>query len=213
MIYLIGGPPKCGKTTLAKQFSKSVGIPWVSTDTLQNVIKTYTTNHNFTTSFPLSSVSYETNDERYAKNTSSEIINAYQQQAKTVYAAVKAFVQSELTDENDYIIEGYHIAPELIGNLTSDFPCLIIGIVLIKKNADEFIDSIHKSTTPNDWILTKTKDETTFPKIAAMVVDYAAQLEVESKKYSIKVICTDGDFAMQLTVAEKYLESKGIDLL
>lgn len=35
MIYLIGGPPKCGKTTLAKQLAKKLGIQWVATDTLE----------------------------------------------------------------------------------------------------------------------------------------------------------------------------------
>ena len=47
MIYLIGGPPKCGKTTLAKRLSKSLGIPWVSTDTLQCVIKPYINRKDF----------------------------------------------------------------------------------------------------------------------------------------------------------------------
>lgn len=41
MIYLIGGPPKCGKTTLAKKLSKELGIQWVVSDTLQVVVREY----------------------------------------------------------------------------------------------------------------------------------------------------------------------------
>ena len=41
MIYLIGGPPKCGKTTLTKKLSKELGIQWVASDTLQVVAREY----------------------------------------------------------------------------------------------------------------------------------------------------------------------------
>ncbi|OGF22453.1 hypothetical protein A2Y83_04145 [Candidatus Falkowbacteria bacterium RBG_13_39_14] len=41
MIYLIGGPPRCGKTTLAKEMSKKLRIPWVSTDALEVVTRAY----------------------------------------------------------------------------------------------------------------------------------------------------------------------------
>ncbi len=39
MIYLIGGPPRCGKTTLAKEMSKKLEIPWISSDALEVVVK------------------------------------------------------------------------------------------------------------------------------------------------------------------------------
>ena len=42
MIYLIGGPPKCGKTTLAKKLAGKYQIPWISADTLQNIVWAYT---------------------------------------------------------------------------------------------------------------------------------------------------------------------------
>jgi 2-phosphoglycerate kinase len=210
MIYLIGGPPKCGKTTLAKQLSKSAGIPWVSTDTLQNVIKPYIAEQDFAAKFPLSSMNNESNDEKYAQNTTNEIINAYQQQAKTVYDAVKAFVASEIADGNDYVIEGYHVEPVLIKELTTRYPDMIRGIIVIKKDVNKFLEDIHKSTTPNDWILARTKDEATFPKIAAMIMEYGAQLEREAEQQAIKVICTDGDFANQLQEASVYLLNSSV---
>ncbi|MFA6503887.1 MAG: AAA family ATPase [Patescibacteria group bacterium] len=41
MIYLIGGPPRSGKTTLAKFASKKLGIPWISCDTLEVIAGAY----------------------------------------------------------------------------------------------------------------------------------------------------------------------------
>jgi cytidylate kinase len=67
MIYLIGGPPKCGKTTLAKRLSKSKGIPWVSTDTLQCVIKPYMNKKDFSKIFPTNYQRGKNNDEKYSE--------------------------------------------------------------------------------------------------------------------------------------------------
>ena len=74
MIYLIGGPPKCGKTTLAKRLSKLKGIPWVSTDTLQNVIKPYISKEDFARKFPNSQLTGESNDEKYTKYINNELL-------------------------------------------------------------------------------------------------------------------------------------------
>ena len=206
MIYLIGGPPKCGKTTLAKQLSKSAGVPWVSTDTIQNVIKPYIPKNDFATMFPSSTMRFDSNDEKYAKHTSSEIVDAYRCQARTVCAAIEAFVDSEVTDGNDYIIEGFHVEPELIVKLRSKYPELIRGTLVVKKDADAFIKNIHQSKTPNDWIRSKTNDETiTFPRIAAMVVDYGIQLEKDAEENDVTVFGVDQGFESQLHNAANYL--------
>ena len=74
MIYLIGGPPKCGKTTLAKTLSKSLGIPWVSTDTLQCVIKPYMNKKTISKKFPTNYQRGNNNDEKYSKFSSNQCI-------------------------------------------------------------------------------------------------------------------------------------------
>lgn len=209
MIYLIGGPPKCAKTTLAKRFSKTASIPWVSSDTLQNVIKPYIPEQDFAANFPSSSMRYDSNDEKYAQQTTEEIVGAYRQQAKTVYDAIESFVASEIADGNDYIIEGFHVEPELIARLTSQFPDQVRGVLVVKIDAKLFIEDINKSTTPNDWIHTRTKDNPiTFPKIAAMVSEYSQQLKAEAQRYDLKVLEFDHDFDDQLEVAIGYLTNK-----
>ena len=39
MIYLIGGPPRVGKTRLAQQLGRRLGIGWLSLDTLRFVLR------------------------------------------------------------------------------------------------------------------------------------------------------------------------------
>ena len=205
MIYLIGGAPKCGKTTLAKQLSSSAGISWIATDNLQDSIKPYVSEEEFDRKFPASSMKYVNIDEKYAINSTSQIIAAYREQAKTMSLAIEAFVKSAILDGNDYIIEGYHIEPDLISRLTLEFPKEVKGILLIKKDPGAFLKNIAKSSTPNDWIKSQTKNPETFEKIAKMVTEYGSQLENNAAEANIKVFHTDQYFEIQLTKIEEYM--------
>jgi 2-phosphoglycerate kinase len=205
MIYLIGGPPKCGKTTLAKTLSKSLGIPWVSTDTLQCVIKPYMNEEDSLKKFPTNYQRGKDNDEKYSKFSSKEIIEAYQQQAKTVYQAIDMFAICEITDGNDFIIEGYHIEPELVTELIRKYPEKIKSIFLVKSDKEKFVGDIKKSTTPNDWIIARTKNEETYQKIATMICEYGNFFEKESEKHGFRVLNMDDDFDNRIKKATEYL--------
>ena len=205
MIYLIGGPPKCGKTTLAKRLSKSKGIPWVSTDTLQCVIKPYMNRSDFSKKFPTSYQRGKDNDEKYSQYSTNEIVEAYQQQAKTSYQAIDMFTICEITDGNDFIVEGYHIEPELIAKLSSKYPDKIKSIFLVRSDKEKFVCDIKKSTTPNDWIIARTKNEETYRKIANMICEYGNFFKKESKKYGFKTLNMDNDFNNHIEDAVNYL--------
>ena len=205
MIYLIGGPLKCGKTTLAKKLSKSRGIPWMSTDTLQNVIKPYMNKADFSKKFPTSHQRGKSNDEKYSKYSMEEIIEAYQQQAKTVYEAIDMFTICEITDGNDFIVEGYHVEPELVADLNSKYPNKVKSVFLIKSDEEKFVADIEKTTTPNDWIIARTDREATYKKIAKMICEYGKSFEKKSKKHGFKVLNMDDDFDNQISEAIEYL--------
>ena len=205
MIYLIGGPPKCGKTTLAKKLSKSERIPWVSTDTLQCVIMPFMNKKDLLEKFPTSTQRCNNNDEKYDKYSTNEIIDAYQKQAKTSYKAIDMFAISEITEGNDFIIEGYHVEPELIVDLQSKYPNKIKSVFLVKANEEKFIDNINKSTTPNDWIIERTNNKETYNKISKMICEYSKIIEKECKKHGFKVVNMDDDFDNKIVEAIEYL--------
>src|SRR3989344_1580098 len=119
MIYLIGGPPKCGKTTLSKKLSKKLGIPWISADTLQTIAKEYTNKKDISKKFPWSTIRKikKSNDIAFGEYTSKEIVKLYTTQAKVTYGAIDMVSICEITDGNDYIIEGYQVEPQLVSAL------------------------------------------------------------------------------------------------
>ncbi len=202
MIYLIGGPPKCGKTTLAKKLAKKLGIQWVSSDTLEVVGMDYVVKYaprKFNQLYPHSAMKGKTNDETYSLASPKQIAKNYIKQAKATYAAIDMFSICEITDGNDYIIEGYHVTPELAAQLIKKYGRKHFKVLfLVKSDLEKFISDVKKSSTPNDWILKKTKKNKTLPKIAGMICYYGTFLEKEAEKYKFKVMNMDEDFEGKL---------------
>lgn len=197
MIYLIGGPPKCGKTTFAKALSKELDIPWISADTLQTIGRAYSSKRDDIKKYPHAAIrkGNRNNDEFYQKYSAKKIVAAYIKQAKTTGLAIDMTAICEIADGNDYIIEGYQVEPILAAKLSKKygqekFTCLF----LTKTDSKLFVQNLKKSTTPNDWILTNTKKEETFKKIAEMVKVYSVYFRVEAKKYRFRCLDLSHNF-------------------
>ena len=211
MIYLIGGPPRCGKTTLAKKMSKKLGIPWISTDTLENIVGAYWTKEELVKNRPYSQLRRKDgdkhNDTFYNKYSTQKIISVLKGQARPIFKAIEMVVVCELTDGNDYIIEGYHIVPSVVARLVKKYGEKNVKTVfLTKTNALKFASNVKKSTTPNDWLLVLTKKEETFLKVGEMIAEYSKDFEVEAKKYGLKVFKMDNDFNKKIIEAINYLK-------
>ena len=210
MIYLIGGPPKCGKTTLTKKLSKELQIPWISTDALQVVAMAYLSKVELQKKFPWSEVRKKThriNDELYNNYQPKQIIKLYRTAAKSTYPALDAICASKVADGINYILEGLHIEPKFAAQLIKKFGRKnITAIFLVKKDEKSFIKNIEKSSTPNDWIIAKTKErKLIYPKIAKMICAYGTVIEKEAREYGFRCMVLDGDFKKQLQKAIKLL--------
>lgn len=210
MIYLIGGPPKCGKTTLAKKLSIKLGIQWVASDTLQVVAREYVSKYvskkEIDKLYPHNALKGKTNDETYSLSTPKQIAKNYIKQAKVSYDAIDMFSICEITDGNDYIIEGYHVTPQLAARLIKQYGHKNFRVLfLYKADVEKFVKDVTKSSTPNDWILRKTKEKETLHKIAEMIAYYGQFFGTEAKKYGFSVLNMDKDFGGQLVKAMNLL--------
>ena len=56
MIYLIGGAPRCGKTTFSKRLAAKKRIPWISTDLIESIVAEYMSPAERQKGFPLANV-------------------------------------------------------------------------------------------------------------------------------------------------------------
>jgi 2-phosphoglycerate kinase len=211
MIYLIGGSPKCGKTTLAKKLSRSLGAPWISTDSLQSVVQAYTNKKDIPKKFPWSTIRKGTiriNDIAYNTYSADEIIKLYRTQARSVFLAIEMMAVCEITDGNDLIIEGYHIEPSLVIKLRKKYGKKnICGVFLVKTDVEKFVRDIEKTSTPNDWIIARTENKDTYLKIAEMICKYGKFFKNDAKNKRLAVFNLDDNFNGRIKGAITHLKN------
>ncbi len=194
MIYLIGGPPRCGKTTLAKK----LGLPWISADTLEGIVRDYTPKAELDRLFPKNAMRRKlknsSNDQMYGAYSATAISKAYIAQAKASWKAVESVVASEISEGNDYVIEGHQIHPRLAAKLLKRYGKEIVPLFLTRSDVQGIVSGCQKNRAKNDWFLQNTRDKATYYKIAEMIRVYGEFFEKEAGKYGLKVVNMDGDF-------------------
>lgn len=213
MIYLVSGPPRCGKTTLAKMMSKKLGIPWISADTLEAVSRVYTPKKEWPEKYPYSLLRRKkgarNNDDFYGTYSAKQIINILNKEAKAVHKAIDAVIACKVADGKDYVIEGCQILPGFAYQRIKKYGKRNVKAVFVTKyDAQKFARDVHKSKTPNDWLLVLTKKPETFVRVGEMVSAYSRYFEKEAKKFGFIVFSTDTEFTKQLNRAIRYLKPK-----
>jgi len=203
-IILIGGPPRSGKTTLARKIATETNIPWISSDTLESVVSEYVPSGDRDTLFPKAVLRRTTNygnDEMYKKYSTEEIVSAYQKQAETAHKAIETLVAYAKSEGWDYVIEGYHVTPKLLAKLAK----VVSSVVLVNTKSEESIQRSKDSDVKSDWVRDKTQNDETFLKIADMINLYSHRLIEESNEYGTKVIDMKDDFEQKCKEAFLFL--------
>jgi len=210
MIYLIGGAPRCGKTTAAQQISNKLGISWLATDTLESIVQSYTSPKELPKKFPKSVIRKKThysNDVMYAEYTAKQIASAYIKQSQAIWTAVEKIADCELSEGRSIIIEGYHIHPRLVSRMSKKYGSRNVkSVFFTKMDANDIVLKSKKFTTKTDWFVNKTKNEATYLKIATMIVELSKFFNKEAKKYHLKLYNTDTNFKKKMVDAQKYLK-------
>jgi 2-phosphoglycerate kinase len=195
-IILIGGPQRCGKSTLAQSLSKELNIPWITTSTLEAVIRIYTPKEDDQKLFPKSMLRKKSeggNDHMYSTYSAEKIVESYFTQAETVSGGIRSFVKHIYEQDWNYILEGYHITPRLVNQIKNDgFD--VDSIILVNTNPDELIRRSLSSKTKHDWVRDEIHTKDNYTKIGEMITLYSNTLITEAKKYDVRVVDMGQDF-------------------
>ncbi len=208
MIYLIGGPPRCGKTTLAKTFSKQAKIPWISSDTLEVVAGEYMTQEEWDLTHPYS-IAHTSNNTFYAEFTAKEIVTLIKAQSIATESAIQMTALCSIKDEIDYIIEGYHITPKFAAKLIKKYGAHNIkAVFLAKTDAQKFVAEAVKNPVTNDWLIKKDTKPETIAKVGEMIALYSNYFEAEAARYKLPVFAMDKNFTKSISEIVKILGKK-----
>lgn len=195
MFYLIGGAPRSGKTTIAKELSNKLSIPWISTDTLESVVVKYINSDNIEKLFPksvLRKLTNNSNDEMYIKYTSNEIVDAYIEQGKSMAQAIETFIACEALYNHDYILEGHHISPDLVLILKDKFP--IKAVFVGREDIEETLKAITINPHENDWVTSKTKNTETYTLIANMLTEFSLRVKKSAEENNLQYVSVATNF-------------------
>lgn len=210
MIFLIGGAPRCGKTTIAKKLSKKLSVSWISADTIEGMVKVSTSGEKRDKLFPKNVIRRKTrqsNDIMYSRYSATEIKNVYIKQAKSSWKAIFAMVEQEVKEGNSFIIEGHQVHPKLMSLLTTKFGKENIRpLVVTRFNTNTIVDGCLMHKAKNDWFIQKTNNKEIFYKIAEMIKSYSKFFDKDAKKYNIHTINVDIDFLSQINKIVKLFQ-------
>ena len=196
MLYLIGGPPRTGKTTLAAALSQRTSFPYFSIDHIAQVIIPYIPAPDHAARLPLRAAIQEaeySNDAFFAKYSPEQAVALYQRQAATVWAGVENFIKYALNADHDLIIEGWQIIPSRLRSIVEAHDQVRV-VFLYKLRELDIVSGLKSHTAKNDWVSTNTKNEETFNAIGKMVRCFGVVIEREAASSSFRSVNTDLDF-------------------
>ncbi len=203
MLYLIGGPPRCGKTTLSRALATRLHIPWFSIDHIASVIPPYIAPDRQDERFPLRSLRQKLendNDRFYAVYSPDEIVAVYEQQAATCWPGIRNFINYAIEDEHDLVLEGWQILPRFLAELpTTSDGSKVQTRYLYKSDVEAIVAGLKANDPHNDWVLKNTRDEKSFLRIAQMISCFGEAIRRDAAAAGFPSANTDRDFAQTIS--------------
>lgn len=198
MIYLIGGPPRCGKTTLAKAIAVNKSIPILPLDYVSSVISPYIAEFDGGIKLPLQAARVKTdysNDIFYKEYSSEQIVDLYLDQAETFWPGIKNCLLYALADNYDFVLEGWQVLPHHLKTLViPKNQDRIVVTFLIKTNTESIANGLKLNVDSNDWVAKHTREEGTYQAIAKMVARFSQRIEEEADTFGYTVVNMDLNF-------------------
>jgi 2-phosphoglycerate kinase len=202
VLYIIGGPPRCGKTTLSVALARKLQIPYFSIDHIASVIPPYIPAERQDESFPLKALRQQVNNDNerfFEAYSAEEIVAVYQRQAATVWPGVRSFISYAIEDEHSLILEGWQLLPGFLAEIPFAKGEHNVQIrFLYKTNVEEIVSGLKANDPFNDWVLTHTKNESSFTRIARMIACFGEATERNAREQGFEAINMDRDFAKRI---------------
>jgi 2-phosphoglycerate kinase len=205
MLYLIGGAPRCGKTTLARHLAQALGCSHVPVDYLGTAFANYIPIAELPQRYPAWGTA--TVDERFATYTAAQIIVNYRTKAATVWPGLRAFCEYALIQRHPMVLDGYQLEPRFIRELTEAYPQhSIAAVALTRTHVERICADLARAADPEDWVGQSTTQPITFTRIAEMISQYSQFFSAEAARYQIASFDMDAGFHDQIAQAVAYLQ-------
>jgi 2-phosphoglycerate kinase len=206
MIFLLGGPPRVGKSIISSEIRQRYGMSVVSTDTLGAVLENVLSQEAAPDLFVFSNFNEMAMAERVKlmMTDPAELIDHVRRESHVVWKAVEAFIRRENDEGRDALIEGVAVLPELMSQL-EDVP---LRVVFIGNQGEDHKENIKKFAAKNEHDWMRGANDQYIGALAVFVKRMSVYIEQEAKKYGFEYIEMDKELFGDVT--EEVVKSLGL---
>ena len=189
MIFLIGGPPRVGKSMISREIRQKHAVSVVSTDTLSAVLENVLSLEAAPDLFVFGKFNEIPMAERVKliMKDPAGLIDDVRKESRVIWKAVVAFIRKENDEGRDVLIEGVAVLPELMSQL-DDIPH---RVVFIGNQGENNKENIKKSADENEHDWMRGVSDQYIGAYAMFVKRMSAYIEQEAKKYGFEYIEMD----------------------
>jgi 2-phosphoglycerate kinase len=206
MIFLLGGPPRVGKSIISNEIRRKHAVSVVSTDTLSAVLENVMSPESAPDLFVFCRFNKMPMAERVKLITKdpTELIDNVRKESHVVWKAVEAFIRRENGEGREALIEGVAVLPELVSRLEN----IPHRVVFIGNQGENHKENIKKFAEENkhDWM--RDVSDQYISAFATFVKQMSAYIEQEAKKYGFEYIEMDKELFGNVT--EEVMKSLGL---
>jgi 2-phosphoglycerate kinase len=206
MIFLLGGPPRVGKSIISNEIRQKHAVSVISTDTLGAVLENVLSPEAVPDLFVFDKFNKLPMVERVKliMKDPAELIGYVRKESHVVWKAVEALIRRENDEGRDALIEGVAILPELVCQL-EDIPH---RVVFIGNQGGNHKENIKKSAEENEHDWMRDVSDQYIGAFAMFVKRMSVYIEQEAKKYGFEYI--EMDKGLFGDVAEEVMKSLGL---
>lgn len=207
MLYLIGGSPRSGKSTLAKMLGKKLDCKYLSVDDLRSAILPYIPKEELREKCPFEFMYFNDNDAFFEKYSPQEMLKADIRDAETLWPGVKEFLNHQFLCDQDFILESVPLMPALINELKSHKMWDKVRVVyVVKTDVEKIREGFEKNDSKSDWLLKNTTKSETLDRAALMVSEYGKYFVSEAEKNGFRLFDTSDNFNSKLELVFEFLQ-------
>lgn len=183
-LYLIGGTPRTGKTTLSTRFLEKRPIFATSTDGIRYMLRNLLKSEAVPELFRFAK--YISNDSEITDRIMTnhqKALDIQTVESRIVWRSIKSFIQSYLEDGQDLLIEGVAIMPEFIKDLDCD-----LRVVFLGNQSGNHVATITHFARNNlhDWMHDLNNE--TIISFAELNKTYSHFIQQEASKYDLPYV-------------------------
>lgn len=182
MLILLGGAPRAGKSIVSRECAQRVGVPVLSLDALMMAL------HH---AVPSLGIDIE---------AEPPVIG------KTMWPIIRAFAESVLAADTDYLVEGDMLQPADVVTLRDAGGDQVRSCFMGYQNIDpqqKFAEIRQHAGMQNDWLSDRT-DEYVL-EVAEFGIRYSREQQVQCEEFGLKHVDSSIDFSAAVSEVVDYL--------